>query len=58
LETSRINRVAVYLLNGLPLKKRVLNSNYCTAVLKNGSGENVRKTVLIGVFFPLWQADM
>jgi hypothetical protein len=27
-------------------------------VLKNGSGENVRKTVLIGVFFPLWQADM
>lgn len=50
LDTSRINRLAVYLLNGLPLKKRVLNSNYCTAVLKNGSGENVRKTVLIGVF--------
>ena len=51
LDTSRIIRLAVYLLNGLPLKKRVLNSNYCTAVLKNGSGENVCKTVLIGVFF-------
>ena len=31
----------------------MLNSNDCSAVLKNAPGANVRAAVLIGLFFPV-----